>query len=736
MKSEAAGTSGLTDSKVLVVDDDLVCNRVMVSSLKRTNLDPVSVQDPKEGLRLLQNNRFDAILLDVNMPEMTGFELCEQLRRLSHCKTTPVIFVTAYSNFQNRTQGVLSGGDDFITKPVSPLELALKVTIHMLKAHSQRGGAPLPEIRPPLPEVTTSVLQSLAAIQVNQLKNGEAFSQDAASVSSVVAGIATPTNATVPPPIPAEFVTAKPTATAPAEPAGVTTPNPFLSATETATSTGEDPAVTESQPAAAETPNDSLQPVAAVTPDPYQSIASTVVPPAPAADPFAVSVAAEATQPQNLSPTAGLQNSIVEAGPASGAASALLSPLPELIAFTPPAPASAIQQTFEPTLPPETLAFLAAQDPTAAAGLLPTTESQNSVVESTAAPDPTQSTVSEPISSTASAEAPQPAAETPISPASGAEEPVVAEAQTPTTESLNSVASPVAEEAWPQPPVEPAAENAFAQPQSPAAWSEISIALSEPTITPPETMSSPQVSASLNGHTPQPAAETPVNPAPNAENEEPVVVQAQTTTTESLNSVASPASETSPQSPIETPAENASAPPQPATTSPETDMAPPETFAELSQAVVDVQASLIPAADSENASVPEPQAPATESPDRLAESDSAASTTPVFTTEVAPTASEPKPVQPESWPLAEVAITIEGTASPEVNAAPDRPAPNDSDRVFDQIVYSVTCMIYGDSNATEMNLRMVRLALESYKINELVRRPAAPTDPQSGTGNH
>jgi hypothetical protein len=170
-------------------------------------------------------------------------------------------------------------------------------------------------------------------------------------------------------------------------------------------------------------------------------------------------------------------------------------------------------------------------------------------------------------------------------------------------------------------------------------------------------------------------------------------------------------------------------------------MAPPKTFVESSQTVVDLQASLIPAADSEYPSVPEPQAAATESPNSLTESDSAASMA-----EVAPTANEPEPVQPESSTLPEVvntseaatkiAIATESTDTPEFNAAPDSPAPNDSDRVFEQIVFSVTCMIYGDCNATEMNLRMVRLALESYKINELVRRPAAPIDPQSGTGNH
>ena len=66
---------------------------------------------------------------------------------LPQYKTTPVIFVTAHSNFGNRTQGVLSGGNYFITKPVDPLELALKVTIHLFKAQAQHAGAAQPEAK-------------------------------------------------------------------------------------------------------------------------------------------------------------------------------------------------------------------------------------------------------------------------------------------------------------------------------------------------------------------------------------------------------------------------------------------------------------------------------------------------------------------------------------------------------------------------------------------------------------
>jgi DNA-binding response OmpR family regulator len=149
LKSDEAGsTEAAPRAKVLAVDDDTVCNHVIVNTLKRANLDIVSVEDPLEGLKLLQTTHYDLVLLDIDMPKLTGFEVCEKLRALPHYKTTPVIFVTAHSNFGNRTQGVLSGGNYFITKPVDPLELALKVTIHLFKAQVQHASAPQPETKP------------------------------------------------------------------------------------------------------------------------------------------------------------------------------------------------------------------------------------------------------------------------------------------------------------------------------------------------------------------------------------------------------------------------------------------------------------------------------------------------------------------------------------------------------------------------------------------------------------
>jgi CheY-like chemotaxis protein len=129
-------------AKVLVVDDDTVCNHVNVTSLKRANFDTVGVKDPAAALSLLETTQYDLVVLDINMPGMTGFDVCEKLRRLPHCKKTPVIFVTAFSNFDNRKQSVLSGGNDFVSKPVSPVELALKVSVNLIKARVQGTHAP------------------------------------------------------------------------------------------------------------------------------------------------------------------------------------------------------------------------------------------------------------------------------------------------------------------------------------------------------------------------------------------------------------------------------------------------------------------------------------------------------------------------------------------------------------------------------------------------------------------
>ena len=138
LKTDSVSSDPIMPGKVLAIDDDPVCNHAVVNALKRANVEAASVEDPVGGLKILESDPFDLVLLDINMPNLTGFEVAEKLRRMPNCKNTGIIFITGHNNFKNRTQGILSGGSDFITKPISSLELGLKVNIHLLKPRLHR----------------------------------------------------------------------------------------------------------------------------------------------------------------------------------------------------------------------------------------------------------------------------------------------------------------------------------------------------------------------------------------------------------------------------------------------------------------------------------------------------------------------------------------------------------------------------------------------------------------------
>jgi CheY-like chemotaxis protein len=125
--------------QALAVDDDPMSNRLVVSALRHAHLRARSTEEPQTALRWLQAERFDLVLLDVEMPGMDGFELCKRLRALPGYQQTPVIYVTSHGDFESRTKSVLSGGDDLIAKPVFAMELAVKAVAHLLK-RQMRGN--------------------------------------------------------------------------------------------------------------------------------------------------------------------------------------------------------------------------------------------------------------------------------------------------------------------------------------------------------------------------------------------------------------------------------------------------------------------------------------------------------------------------------------------------------------------------------------------------------------------
>jgi CheY-like chemotaxis protein len=122
----------LSPTTILVVDDDAVSSRALVFALSRANLTARSVNDPMKALDKLRESTYDAVLMDINLPGMNGFVLCECLRALPLHKNTPVIFITSHKEFESRARSI-PGISDFITKPILPIELTVKVTAHVLK---------------------------------------------------------------------------------------------------------------------------------------------------------------------------------------------------------------------------------------------------------------------------------------------------------------------------------------------------------------------------------------------------------------------------------------------------------------------------------------------------------------------------------------------------------------------------------------------------------------------------
>ena len=131
----------LVSPRVLVVDDEIISREMICSALEKADLHAVSLDDSLAAQRLLEQDHFDLIFLDVEMPGKSGLDLCVNIREMATNCATPVVFVTAHSDFGSRAQSTLSGGNDFIAKPFLMVELAVKALTWLFKASPEPVSA-------------------------------------------------------------------------------------------------------------------------------------------------------------------------------------------------------------------------------------------------------------------------------------------------------------------------------------------------------------------------------------------------------------------------------------------------------------------------------------------------------------------------------------------------------------------------------------------------------------------
>jgi two-component system, OmpR family, response regulator ResD len=128
-------------TRVLIADDDIVVRDVVRRYLERDGLEVSIAHNGNEALRLLGTEHIDVAVLDVMMPGPDGLTLCRNLRQRGDY-AVPVILLTALGEEDDRIAGLEAGADDYLTKPFSPRELALRVRSVLRRAPAPVGVMP------------------------------------------------------------------------------------------------------------------------------------------------------------------------------------------------------------------------------------------------------------------------------------------------------------------------------------------------------------------------------------------------------------------------------------------------------------------------------------------------------------------------------------------------------------------------------------------------------------------
>ncbi len=112
-------------TQILIIEDDRILNRGITFALKKEGYEVVSAYNKEEGKQLILNNKIDFLLLDINLPDGNGLDLCKEIRSKVVC---PIVFFTANDTEEDMVKGFESGCDDYISKPFSVEVLKHKIS--------------------------------------------------------------------------------------------------------------------------------------------------------------------------------------------------------------------------------------------------------------------------------------------------------------------------------------------------------------------------------------------------------------------------------------------------------------------------------------------------------------------------------------------------------------------------------------------------------------------------------
>lgn len=130
-------------SRILIVEDDPSLVELLRYNLETEGYDVSVARDGEDGLEAIDTQDPDLVVLDWMLPNMSGIEICRQMRQRTATRSTPVIMLTAKGEEADRIRGLETGADDYIVKPFSPAELSARIKAVLRRAHPESNGSSL-----------------------------------------------------------------------------------------------------------------------------------------------------------------------------------------------------------------------------------------------------------------------------------------------------------------------------------------------------------------------------------------------------------------------------------------------------------------------------------------------------------------------------------------------------------------------------------------------------------------
>jgi DNA-binding response OmpR family regulator len=115
----------LKEGKILIIEDDKTLNQNIGEYLRNNGFESESAFDGLTAEKLLKDNHYECVIVDINLPLKDGYELCRELR--AYNTTTPVLILTAFDELDDKVKGFEMGADDYLTKPFYTRELLARV---------------------------------------------------------------------------------------------------------------------------------------------------------------------------------------------------------------------------------------------------------------------------------------------------------------------------------------------------------------------------------------------------------------------------------------------------------------------------------------------------------------------------------------------------------------------------------------------------------------------------------